>query len=271
MTTRDTDTGIKSEYRLDNTWEHARERLAALEQRHDPGTVRHFEALGVAEGWQCLEIGGGGGSITEWLCRRVGPAGRVVATDINTRFLEALNYANLEVRAHNIVEDELEEGAFDLVHSRALLMHLPLREVALKRMAAALKPGGWLLVEDGDFISLVVDPRAGQDASDLWSKVAKALAAAGGTDHSYGRRLYGDVCTLGLADVEAEGRVSMVRGGTPYANFYRLSYTQSRDRFVETGHITTEEMDHLIGLFDDPEFVWMDAVGMAVWARRPLR
>jgi SAM-dependent methyltransferase len=271
MTTRNTDSGIKSEYRLDNAWEHARERLAALERRHDPGTIRHFETLGVTEGWQCLEVGGGGGSITEWLCRRVGPAGRVVATDINTRFLEALNYGNLEVRAHNIVEDQLEGGVFDLVHSRAVLMHLPLRAVALKRMAAALKPGSWLLAEDGDFISFTVDPRAGQDASDLWDKARIALAASGGTDPSYGRRLYADVCALGLADVEAEGRVSMGRGGTPYADFFRLSYSQSRARFIESGHLTPEEVDRLIGLFDDPEFVWMDAVGMAVWGRRPMR
>jgi hypothetical protein len=79
MTARDVQSGIESEYSLDNTWVQARERLAALEALVDPSTIRHLEALGVSEGWQCLEVGGGGGSITEWLCRRVGPAGRVVA------------------------------------------------------------------------------------------------------------------------------------------------------------------------------------------------
>ena len=148
MTTRDVHDSIKSEYRFDNAWLQARARLAALEAQLDPGTMRHLQALGVGEGWHCLEVGGGGGSIAEWLCRRVGPAGRVVATDINTRFLEALDFRNLVVRVHNIVEDELEQGAFDLVHARTVLMHLRQRPTALERMVSALKPGGWKPVRD---------------------------------------------------------------------------------------------------------------------------
>ncbi len=141
MTSQNVQDAIKSEYSHDNTWVLARERLALLEARADPGTIRHLEALGVGDGWRCLEIGGGGGSITAWLCRRVGPAGRVVATDINTRFLEALDFRNLEVRVHNIVADDLEQGAFDLVHARTVLMHLRQRPTALERMVSALKPG----------------------------------------------------------------------------------------------------------------------------------
>jgi 16S rRNA A1518/A1519 N6-dimethyltransferase RsmA/KsgA/DIM1 with predicted DNA glycosylase/AP lyase activity len=84
--------------------------FGGLEARWDPGTIRHLETLGVGEGWHCLEIGGGGGSIAEWLCRRVGPKGHVVATDLDTRFLEALDYDNLEVVRHNIVTDAVPEG-----------------------------------------------------------------------------------------------------------------------------------------------------------------
>ena len=93
---------------FDNAWTSARERLAALEQRYDPGSIRHFEALGVANGWRCLEFGGGCGSITEWLRWRVCPSGLAVSIEVNTRFLEALDYENLSVRAHNIIEEELE-------------------------------------------------------------------------------------------------------------------------------------------------------------------
>jgi SAM-dependent methyltransferase len=269
MTTPDAGSRIKSEYFLDNAWFQARERLAALEGRHDPGTIRQLEALGGIDGWQCLEIGGGGGSITEWLCQRVGPTGHVVATDINTRFLEALDFGNLEVRAHNIAEDELEQEMFDLVHSRAVLMHLPKRAVALKRMVSALKPGGVLVVEEGDFVSCVVDPRVGENTRNLWEKVERVRASLGEMDPYYGRRLYADVCALGMIDVRAEGRVSTCRGATPYAEFYRLTYSQLRDRFLEIGQFSPEEMDQLIALFNDPNFIWMDSVAMTVSARRP--
>ncbi len=41
-------------------------------------------------------------------------------------------------------------GAFDLVHARLMLVHVADRAEALRRMAGALRPGGWLLLEDAD-------------------------------------------------------------------------------------------------------------------------
>src|SRR4051794_36304435 len=140
----------RQRYVFDNAWQQARQRLALLESWHDPGTIHYLEMLGVGRGWHCLEVGGGGGSITEWLCRRVGAGGQVVATDLDTRFLAALEYPALEVRRHNILTDALEQETFDLVHVRSVLMHLPEPAKALGGMVGALKPGGWLLAEEAD-------------------------------------------------------------------------------------------------------------------------
>src|SRR5205823_3987556 len=141
-----------------------RRRLELLEARYDPLTLRRFDALGASaggagvsramDGWSCLEVGAGAGSVARFLAERVGPAGGVVATDLDPRFLGAGDRLplNVEVRRHDILTDPLEEGAFDLVHCRALLCHLDEPVVALTRMAAALRPGGWLLVEDADYI-----------------------------------------------------------------------------------------------------------------------
>src|SRR5258707_14742880 len=92
---------------------------------HDPTTFRHFETIGVTEGWRCLEVGAGAGSIARWFAERVGPTGRVVAADLNTRFLEEIRLANLEIRRHDLLADDFEPQAYDLVHCRMLLMHLP--------------------------------------------------------------------------------------------------------------------------------------------------
>jgi ubiquinone/menaquinone biosynthesis C-methylase UbiE len=80
---------------FDHTWKNEREQLARV---LDPFTIQRLEALGVGEGWRCLEVGAGGGSIAKRLCGKVGPRGRVVATDLQTKFLEALPKPNLEVR-----------------------------------------------------------------------------------------------------------------------------------------------------------------------------
>jgi 2-polyprenyl-3-methyl-5-hydroxy-6-metoxy-1,4-benzoquinol methylase len=197
----------------------ARNRLATLETQLDPASIRYLEGLGIGEGWQCLEVGGGGGSLTEWFSRQVGPAGRVVATDINTPFLEALDFANLDVRVHNIIEDQLEQGAFDLVHARGVLVHLSQRDTVLERMVSALKPGGLVLVEEPDNRSFVADPRAGPALCELFAMLLLiAIQVATGIDAEYGGRLYADVCVFGLVDVGAEGRAVFGRGGgTPEA------------------------------------------------------
>jgi SAM-dependent methyltransferase len=260
---------VKQQYRLDNAWVRARERLALVEARYDPGTIRHLKSLGVNEGWHCLEIGGGG-SIADWLCRRVGSSGHVVATDINTRFLQALDLPNLEVRRHNIVDDVLEEGAFDLVHTRAVLVHLDQRDTALDRLVAALRPGGWLLAEENDFASFVADPRAGDVACERLARLIKThQAAGGGVDVFYGRRLYADQCARGLVDVGAEGRSWMGSGAAPSAQGLRLSYTQMREVLLGAGELDAEELDACLALFDDPNFVFMHGTLMAAWGRWP--
>src|SRR5580765_478826 len=116
-------------------------RFAALADCFDAGTRRHLMNRGVAAGWHCLEVGGGGGTIATWLSERIGPHGRVVVTDIDTRFLEPLKRPNIEVLRHDITSDPLAEGVFDLIHTRMILIHLPERDVVLRRLAAALKPG----------------------------------------------------------------------------------------------------------------------------------
>jgi SAM-dependent methyltransferase len=262
---------IKVEYTLDNAWQHARERLSLLEALSDPGTIGHLETIGVAPGWRCLEAGGGGGSIAAWLCRRVGSKGRVLAIDIDTRFLDALDYPNLDVRRHDIVADPLPAGEFDLVHARALLVHLPGREQALDQMVAALRPGGWLLLEEPDYFSKVADPANAPEANKLFERVRSAEArwmAEAGIDQSYGRRLFGALVRRGLTDVAGEGRVPVARGGSELARFYRLTAEQSRGRFLAAG-VTPQEFDAFLALHDDPNFDWLQGTIMAAWGRLP--
>jgi SAM-dependent methyltransferase len=78
----------------------------------------------------------------------------VVATDLDTRVLQDLTHPNLEVRIHDVLADDLPEEAFDLVHLRLLLAWLADPALALHRLVAALRPGGRLVAEEMDFVSL---------------------------------------------------------------------------------------------------------------------
>ena len=111
-------------------------RLDLFQQRLDPLTIRRMERIRVGRGARCLEIGGGRGSITRWLAERVGPTGRVTATDLQLSFLEEIDVPNLEVLRHDIRTDGFPERSFDLVHARAVLMHVPTDVELLRRMVS---------------------------------------------------------------------------------------------------------------------------------------
>ncbi len=75
------------------------------------------------------------------------------------------------MRRHDIVADGLESGAFDLAHERLVLQHLPGRRQALERMIGAVKPGGWVLIEDFDGGWLPLAPRCEPADAALFTKV----------------------------------------------------------------------------------------------------
>jgi ubiquinone/menaquinone biosynthesis C-methylase UbiE len=84
-------------YIFDNASTLEYQRLDLMSKILDPWTREYLSALGVGQGWQCLELGSGNGSIAEWLCETVSPSGSVTAIDINPVLLELILAQNLTV------------------------------------------------------------------------------------------------------------------------------------------------------------------------------
>ena len=265
---------MKQAYVFDNAWQQERLRLDSMGAIWDPYSRRNIEALGAGEGWRCLEVGAGGGSIAAWLCTIVGPEGRVVATDVDTRHLKALDHPALEIRQHDITTDDIEAEAFDLVHARLLLEHLPARDEALQRMYEALRPGGWLLLEEFDHVSFLPDPACGADAVALWgiwTRAFERLSEQRGLDLAFGRRMAGLLDALGLKDVAANGWTVVERGGDDQRALLRLSIEQLRDDLVATGEMGQAQVERLIVLLRNPAFRWTSQLMIAAQGRRPQR
>jgi SAM-dependent methyltransferase len=260
-------------YVLDNALEQARERLATGAEWLDPWTIGHLEPIGVGPGWGCLEAGAGGGTIAEWLCNRVGDAGQVLATDIDTRFVGELRYPNLRVERHDLTIDDLPPNAFDLVHARLLLEHLSRPDLALSRLVAALKRGGWLLVEDFDHLTCgAVDPVQNTEQSSpyqaVWAADLQSMQAHGIT-LDLGRRLFGMCRASGLVQVESEGHVSVSRGGSAFGRFLYLGFKPFRAGYLAMG-LTDDQVDGFLSAVRDPGFVMMSHLFVAAWGRKPL-
>jgi ubiquinone/menaquinone biosynthesis C-methylase UbiE len=260
-------------YAFDNAWQRARQRLTAIETWLDPDTIRHLAARGVGPGWHCLEVGAGGGSIAAWLADRVGPSGSVVATDLDTRFVEALSQPNIRALRHNIGCDPLPEATFDLAHERLVLMHVPRRDAALDRLVSALKPGGWLVLEEMDFVSAALDPRAGADAVALFERAMSAhhrVLAGHDFVPFYGRCLLGDLQARELTALGTEGRSMCISGGSAAAMAWQMTFEQLREELVATGEMTADEVAAMISLLDDPTVTFLSQTTVAAWGQRPI-
>jgi ubiquinone/menaquinone biosynthesis C-methylase UbiE len=204
-----------SGYIFDNAAEQlAAQRFGSLEALYDPRTMRFLLATGVGPGWHCLEIGGGSGSIAAWLADRVGDTGHVLVTDLDPRFLATLaaaGRANIEVHRHDIGIDPLPTEALDLIHARLVLLHVPTAPAALARLVTALRPGGWLVIEDFD---LTFTDRAFPTADPADAALVRAaygamgqLIAARGAEPEWGRSLYQRFLALGLAELGMEAHL----------------------------------------------------------------
>jgi ubiquinone/menaquinone biosynthesis C-methylase UbiE len=267
-------------YSLSNTWDMARERLSAGAGWLDPWTISTLEFIGVGAGWACLEIGGGGGSITNWLCSRVGTGGRVVATDVEPHFLLELQQPNLEVLRHDVARDPLPEAHFDLVHARLVLSHLAQREDIVTRLVTALTPGGWLLLEEFDqAIAGLADPAsdpalvAALDKLDsisrglAWQQLTDVPTNTGMGDINLGRRLYGVMQKHALERIVVDGHCSMAPGGSAYGHFMALTNRQARRLWMDRG-LTEAEIDAGIAALEDPRLVVYSRLFVSARGRR---
>jgi len=236
----------------------------------DRGTIRHLEDRGVSASWRCLEVGGGGGSITSWLANRVGASGHVVVTDIDPRFLEPLAAQNVEVRKHNIVTDPLPDATFDVIHARLVLVHLPEREKVLARLVSALKPGGWLVDEEFDSVSLPPDPIVSPGEVSLNTQMAvMRMLKDRGVERRFGRLLYSRLRAHGLVEVGAEGRLFIWRGGSSDVSLMRTNFKQLRGDLLDAHYVTEREFNQDSARLDDPEFMTPSPIMWTAWGRRP--
>jgi SAM-dependent methyltransferase len=257
-------------YVFDNAHGETRERFPALSDLYDDETIRCLRSVGVGPGWQCLEVAAGGGSIARWLAGQVGPSGRVLATDLDTRFLESLAVPALEVRTHDIARDLLPDLEFDLVHARLILVHLPEREVALAKMVGALRPAGWLVCEEFDSLSMPADPALHPHECMLKTQAAiQRIMAARGANTRYGRDLAARMRTYGLVDIRAEARMAMWQGGSAGARLFRANFEQLREEMLRLGLLTHAELDDDLARLDDPRTLFPSPVMWTVCGRRP--
>lgn len=239
-------------------------RLQLLEQHADPMSARRLAATGLRQGWRCLEVGAGRGSIASWLAEQVGPRGQVTAVDVDTTLLAGVRKANLNTICGDMLDVKLPEGHFDLIHTRCVLMHIAQRRRALERLVSWLRPGGWLLAEELDSMALQADFDPSRVA------IFNALAAAFPmVDFQCGRALLRELDAAGLTSTAAEITVDVVEGATGRARWDQLSIQALIDQILNAGTATAEQVDEQLKVLEQRGYRALGWAWVAARGQRP--
>ena len=119
-----------------------------LEDWLGDATTLMLDAAGIHTGSAVLDVAAGAGAQSLTAARRVGPAGRVLATDISPVILRyaaaaaAAGLTTVQIRQLDGERLDVEPAGFDAVITRLGLMYFPDQPRALAGMHRALRPGG---------------------------------------------------------------------------------------------------------------------------------
>ena len=189
-----------------------------LRGRHPQQVAIRGAYLDLVSEWagpRVLEIGCGTGVVSREIARRVGPDGSVLALDPCSTFLtraqevaQADGIRNLAFREADARALDIPDAEFDVAVAVTVLCHVPGREQVLRELRRVVRPGGQVLIMDGDYAS---NQLAHPDRA-LTERIIAAWRGQVVDDPWLVRRLGPLLADAGLAIAEVRGHVHVELG-----------------------------------------------------------
>jgi SAM-dependent methyltransferase len=182
----------------------------------DPTTNALFDRLRLRPGMRALEIGPGRGSLHVELRRRLrGPVDAVERSSAFAKHLGALcakdGHGEGRLWVRDLIDAPLPRAHYDLIFARWVFLFLPDVPAHLKKLAAALRPGGRLVVQDYLRDTMAMVPRP--EEWDAFIGADRAFFATQGGDVNMGAKIPSMAKGAGLVVESITPTVKLARPG----------------------------------------------------------
>ncbi len=232
---------------------------------------RSVEFLKPFDGMHLLDAGCGAGDDARALAELAGPTGKVTGLDVSSEMIAvAKQRTRNSVLPLNFIQGDIchineDDAAFDRVRADRVFQHLHEPEQAMHELCRVTRPGGWIVVMDVDWSTLLVDAKP--------VELTQRILGYHFTRHANGaagRSLYGLFKGVGLSDVEVVSETFLVTDAGLAFFLWGLDVT-ARD-VVDRDVATRSEIDSWMAHIKarDQAGAFLSAItGFAVRAKKP--
>ena len=254
-----------------------RERLLLQCETFKPEARWMLDQIGVNRNWWTIDVGCGPLGILDLLAESTGPGAEVIGLERDPNMLEFGHELMAErgLDSVRLIQGDahdtgLPASSFDFAHSRLVLVNVPDPQGVVNEMAKITRPGGWVALQEVDWISWVCEPmhpawtRLLEINAEIWRKR--------GMDVYVGRRLPRLLMQAGLTDIRCKTHTPVYRHTDTYS-YLLLAFSKiNRTEMIEKGYVTEAEYTQLTEslhahLSDPGTFVTWSLFCQA-WARK---
>jgi SAM-dependent methyltransferase len=256
--------------------ERARLQRQADELRPDSAAL--LDRVDLRPGQSAIDLGCGPRGVLDLLAERVSPDGRVLGVDADpvsvalaSEFAAEHGLSAVQVLEGDARHTGLPSGAFDVAHTRTLLVTIPAPAEVVAEMVRLVRPGGRVASMEFDMeFSLCYPPHP---AFTRICEIFTVVFSRNGADPYLGRKVPQLFRDAGLTDVEVEARAPLYPQGHSRRTI-RLDLVRAmRPRVLEMGLASETELDELDAAarahIADPRIVVQSGLPFLTWGRKP--
>jgi SAM-dependent methyltransferase len=220
-----------------------------------------WQSAGIARGQIVLDVGCGPGYASLDLAELVGPSGSVVAIDKSEKFLSVLSAESHRRKMENIItrRADLDNGEFpeimaDAAWCRWVFAFLTGPQRVLTRLAAAIRPGGMVVVHEYfDYSTWRTAPRCAELEAFVIAVMASWRDAKGEPDIALS--LPGWLEGLGFEIRVMRPIIDILEPSHPKWGWLHSFIEVGRQRLVDLGYLTASEAESIWRAFKSIEAV----------------